>query len=113
MFTKDLIIGDLLDIYGELLTGRKAELLRQYYDEDLSLSEISENEGMSRQGARALIKKGEGELLRLEEKLGLCAKQKKRADAAARISSLLGESGAVCAENADSVRRIIRDISEQ
>ncbi len=71
MYQKDLNISFLLDFYGEAIPEKQREILSQYYDEDLSLSEIAENFGMSRQGARHLIKKGEAELLFLEEKLGL------------------------------------------
>lgn len=71
MFEKDLKIGYLLDFYGEVLTERKKEVLDMYYNEDLSLSEIAEQIGISRQGVRELIKKAEEELYFLEEKLGL------------------------------------------
>lgn len=74
MFEKDLKIGYLLDFYGEVLTERKKEVLDMYYNEDLSLSEIAEQIGISRQGVRDLIKKAEEELYFLEEKLGLAKK---------------------------------------
>ena len=61
----------LFDFYGELLTERQKEFFDLYYNEDLSLSEIAENAGISRQGVRELIKKAEDELLFFEEKLGL------------------------------------------
>ena len=61
----------LLDFYGEAIPQKHKEIMSQYYDEDLSLSEIAENFGISRQGARHLIKKGEEQLLFLEDKLGL------------------------------------------
>ncbi len=68
---KDLSYGVLLDIYGALLTERQCDLLGLYYNDDLSLSEISENTGISRQGVRDAIKRGEAELDRLEGSLGL------------------------------------------
>ena len=71
MFEKDLRIAYLLDFYGDVLTERKKEVLDMYYNEDLSLAEIAEQIGISRQGVRDLIKKAEDELLFLEEKLGL------------------------------------------
>lgn len=71
MFTKNLEITFLLDFYGEVLSSRTREMLEMYYCDDLSLSEIAENIGISRQGARQSIKKGEEELLLLEAKLGL------------------------------------------
>ena len=66
---KDLEMGYLLDFYGEVLTEKQREMLRQYYNDDLSLSEIGENFGITRQGARDAIKHGENALkeLKLEE----------------------------------------------
>ena len=75
MFEKDVKeISLLLDFYGELLSERKQSVLALYYNEDFSLAEIAEDIGISRQGARELIKKAEEELRHLEEKLGLVAK---------------------------------------
>ena len=74
MFEKDLKKAYLLDFYGDVLTERKKEVLDMYYNEDLSLAEIAEQIGISRQGVRDLIKKAEEELLFLEEKLGLAKK---------------------------------------
>ena len=68
---KNLSYGVLLDIYGQLLTERQCELLGLYYNDDYSLSEISENTGISRQGVRDAIKRGEAELDRLERSLGM------------------------------------------
>ena len=44
---KDLEMGYLLDFYGEVLTEKQREMLRQYYNDDLSLSEIGENFGIT------------------------------------------------------------------
>ena len=74
MFEKDLKKAYLLDFYGDVLTERKKEVLDMYYNEDLSLAEIAEQIGISRQGVRDLIKKAEEEILFLEEKLGLAQK---------------------------------------
>lgn len=74
MFEKDLKIAYLLDFYSDVLTERKKEVLDMYYNEDLSLAEIAEQIGISRQGVRDLIKKAEEELYFLEEKLGLAHK---------------------------------------
>ena len=67
---KDFEMGYLLDFYGEVLTPKQREMLRQYYNDDLSLSEIGENFGITRQGARDAIKHGEAALDELEQKLG-------------------------------------------
>ena len=71
MFEKNMSIAFLLDFYGEILNERKRSVLDMYYNEDLSLAEIAENEGISRQGIRHIIKKCEEELRFLEERLGL------------------------------------------
>lgn len=66
---KDLSIALLLDVYGDLLSERQQRITRDYFYDDLSLSEISENEGISRQGAHDIIKRSEQLLLFYEEKL--------------------------------------------
>ncbi len=71
MFEKDLTISFLLDFYGDVLSERKRTVLDYYYNDDLSLAEIAEEIGISRQGVRELIKKAEDELHFYEEKLGL------------------------------------------
>ena len=74
---KDLEMGYLLDFYGEVLTEKQREMLRQYYNDDLSLSEIGENFGITRQGARDAIKHGETTLKELEEKVGFAARYRR------------------------------------
>ena len=71
MFEKNLNIGFLLDFYGDVLSERHRAIMEMYYSDDLSLAEIAENEGISRQGIRHIIKKCGEELLFLEERLGL------------------------------------------
>ncbi len=88
MFEKNLSIGYLLDFYGELLTERKRGVLDMYYNEDLSLSEISDVIGISRQGVRDIIKKSETELLFYEEKLGLARRLDEVRSAVDRICTL-------------------------
>lgn len=64
----------LFDFYGELLTEKQKELFDLYYNEDLSLSEIAEHAGISRQGVRDTIVSAETTLRDTEEKLGLMKK---------------------------------------
>lgn len=67
---KELKFVLLLDCYGELLTEHQRNIMELYYCEDLSLSEIGEPRGITRQAVRALIKRTEGLLLHYEESLG-------------------------------------------
>lgn len=59
----------LLDLYGGLLTDKQRYIMDQYYNYDLTLHEIAENEGISRQGVHDLIKRSEQTLFSAEEKL--------------------------------------------
>ncbi len=68
---KDLHISFLLDFYGEMLTEKQREMIEFYYNEDLSLAEIADNQGITRQGVRDSIKRAEAQLLEMEERLGL------------------------------------------
>lgn len=71
MFEKNMNISFLLDFYGDVLTEKQREILDLYYNEDLSLAEVAESNGLTRQGVRHVIKKAEDELITLENKLGL------------------------------------------
>ncbi len=65
------VINVLLDFYGDMLTEKQRAFIEYYYNDDLSLSEIAENEGITRQGVRDAIKRAEGQLFEMEERLGL------------------------------------------
>ncbi|MBE6701925.1 MAG: winged helix-turn-helix transcriptional regulator [Ruminococcaceae bacterium] len=82
MFEKNLQLSFLLDQYGAVLGERHRTLLDYYYNQDLSLSEIAAEVGISRQGVRDSIKKAEEELLFLEERLHLHQRALQVADAA-------------------------------
>ncbi len=66
---KNVKISMLCDLYGKLLTEKQFEFLNDYYNSDLSLSEIAENNKITRQAVRDIIKKGEKKLFEYEEKL--------------------------------------------
>lgn len=72
---KNVEISLLLDLYGSLLTKRQLQLLKLYYEEDLSLGEIAQQEGVSRQAVLDSIHKGEASLFGFEKKLGLLNKE--------------------------------------
>ena len=61
----------LFDFYGELLTDRQKEFFDLYYNEDLSLAEIAENAGISRQGVRDVIVRAEAAMQEVEDKTGI------------------------------------------
>ena len=61
----------LFDFYGDLLTERQKEFFDLHYNEDLSLAEIAENYGITRQGVRDVIVRAEGTLTELEDHTGI------------------------------------------
>ena len=68
---KNLDVIILIDFYGDMLTEKQQSFLNYYYNDDLSLSEIAANEGITRQGVRDAIKRAEAQLVGMEERLGL------------------------------------------
>ncbi len=79
---KDFEVSVLLDFYGGLLPEKQRLLVEFYYNDDLSLSEISENEGITRQGVRDSIKRAEQQLRNFEDVLHLAEKTDKLRSAA-------------------------------
>lgn len=73
-------LGRLLDYYGDFLTGRQRDLLDAYVNENLSLAEIAEREGISRQGVRDGLVRAERQLTEMEARLGI-AERNLRMDA--------------------------------
>ncbi|MBR3298229.1 MAG: DNA-binding protein [Clostridia bacterium] len=67
----------LLDYYGSFLTDTQLDALRLTCDEDLSLSEIAEQRGISRQGVRDAIARGERTLVEMEARLHLIEKDRR------------------------------------
>lgn len=68
---KNIEVSLLFDFYGELLKPAGRQAINLYYNEDLSLSEIADQSGITRQGVRDSIKRCEQQLFDFEKKLGL------------------------------------------
>ena len=85
---KNVKISILLDIYGKMLTEKQYSLLDDYYNNDLSLSEIAENENITRQAVRDNLKNGENNLFEYEEKLGF---MKKSIEQEEKVEKILSE----------------------
>lgn len=68
---KNVRMAILFDYYGEMLTDKQKEYFDLYYSENLSLSEIAENDGISRQGVRDVIVRAETIMEDAEAKLGM------------------------------------------
>ena len=118
---KNLEISYLLDFYGDVLTEKQRDVMEQYYNDDLSLAEIAENFGITRQGVRDAIKRGEGILLRLEQKVGFAGRYRAMQQSLGELEELasaIRQTNAHCAVSEDIDRSsarmlaIIRSLSE-
>jgi hypothetical protein len=83
---KDLGFTVLFDIYAPLLTEKMRDTLDLYYNEDLSLAEIAETSGTSRQAVMNCIRSCEKRLSELEEQFGLLGKTRKADELLDRLS---------------------------
>ncbi len=88
---KNLNYSTLLDIYGGMLTDKQRDMMEFYYNDDLSLSEIADNCGISRQGVRDAIKRGEESLDELEEKIGVTGMMKEYEEKLAFVTAQCDE----------------------
>ena len=89
---KDMNISLLFDFYGDILTDKQQDVVDYYYNDDLSLAEISEHLGITRQGVRDSIKRAEATLIDREEKLGLA---KRFREIQRGLDSIIGEAKAI------------------
>lgn len=95
---KNVKISILSDLYGNLLTEKQFEFIDDYYNNDLSLSEIAENNNITRQAVRDIIKKGEKKLFEYEEKLMFMKRMLKQEK---KIEQVLSELNKIQKEYSD------------
>lgn len=94
----------LLDFYGQLLTRKQYDMMDLYYNSDLSLGEIAEDMGISRQGVHDSIRKAKQTLAGYEKKLGIAERfreQENNTEKALISLKLLGDSIPDLRENKD------------
>ena len=104
-------ISILLEIYGNLLTDKQKSLLEDYYNNDLSLSEIAENNEITRQAVRDILKKGEKKLFEYEEKLGI---MKKNSIQEEQIAMILSEIAKINSKDSDKeIARVLEDVKNR
>lgn len=108
----------LYDFYGELLTDRQQEFFDLYYNEDLSLAEIAENYGISRQGVRDVIVRAEGIMTEMEDKTGIIKRfhqmQKQLASASEHLEKIIAiNSSKYFDRELDNLAREVKDTIEQ
>lgn len=79
----------LLDYYGDLLTDKQKEYFDLHYNQDLTLAEIGEMNGISRQGVWEIVRRAEATMRAIDERTGLVAKYNERKEAVRGIRALL------------------------
>jgi predicted DNA-binding protein YlxM (UPF0122 family) len=101
----------LLETYGSLLTEKQRILLDDYYNRDLSLSEIAENNNITRQAVRDNLKKGEKKLFEYEEKLGIMKKNLVQEE---QIANILSEICKISTKNSDKeIADVLEDVKNK
>ena len=110
MFEKNLKLAYLLDFYGETLDEHTRAVMKAYYDDDLSLSEIASGLGISRQGVRHIIKKGEEQLEFLETRLGLAEQYERLSDKTARIIEIKEAILKTECDGADKIASLLSEV---
>lgn len=83
----------LYDFYGEMLTEHQRQVYEDYVLNDLSLGEIAENEGISRQGVHDIVRRCRRQLLGYEQKLHLVEKFERLKENLSQIARCAGEVG--------------------
>ena len=109
---KNLAYSVLLDFYGAVLTDKQRAILTEYYDEDLSLAEIAENYGITRQGVRDAIKHGEATLTDMETRLGYARREGAQRADLERLEQLVMEVRCCNTGLYTPVPQITRDTDE-
>ena len=108
---KKVEISMLCQIYGKLLTEKQFDYINDYYNNDLSLAEIAENYGITRQAARDNIKKGENKLFEYEEKLGI---MKTTINTEKKIAKILSQIATIKTQYSDEkIAKILEHIKNE
>ena len=104
--------GLLFDFYGELLTPHQQKIYGEIIYNDLSLSEMSEQEGISRQGIHDLVKRCDRQLQEYESRLGLVQRFQKIKVEADRMNKIIDSDSFASPELKEKLRASLKSIVE-
>ncbi len=111
---KNLEVTLLLDYYGELLTEKQRTIAGYYYFDDLSLAEIAENEGVTRQAVRDMIRRTEIQLIELESRLHFAHRISEVTDALSQMRAMAEKEGGAFADSVSSgCTALIKDLLKE
>lgn len=112
---KKFILSLLLDFYGDLLTEKQREIMTLYFNDDLSLSEIAADCGITRQAAHDTIRRTESILEEYERTLGLLARYQKLLQSLSQVekaveglSPYVSQSGEISLHRLQDTVRLLR-----
>jgi len=105
--------GLLFDFYGELLTPHQQKIYSEIVFNDLSLGEMSEQEGISRQGIHDLIKRCDKMLLEYENKLGLISKFQKIKHEVEQCETVVSNETSISGEIKEKICSFLDNIIEE
>ena len=101
----------LYDFYGSLLNKSQNEVMALYHEDNLSLSEIAEELGQTRQAVHYTLRKAETALNSYEEKLGLVATYRENRLLAQKLFGII-DSACIAEHYAEKIKKIIEQITE-
>ena len=98
-------VAELYDIYGPLLNEKQRDVINCYYNEDLSLQEIAENNNKSKQAISDMMTRTVDKLFEFEDELSLLEKKDELKDALTSIRELMENS-----KNKEAIEKITETI---
>lgn len=110
-FDKNIRIGWLLDYYGEFLTPRQRDILQLHHYDDLSLGEIAERMGITRQGVHDALRRGAQILEDCEQRLGLLRHTQTTREALERLLAQLEGKDTLDHAQTEELRRSLTAVA--
>ena len=108
---KKVQLSMLYGIYGNLLTPKQQNIIRDFANNDLSITEISENYDITRQAVQEIVRKGEQRLLEYEQKLGI---MKKTLNQEQQIQNILSQISKISTDATDKqVEKILKNVRKE
>ena len=107
--SKDLAACTLIDHYGAMLTEHQRDIVTYYYFDDLSLAEIAENEGITRQAVRDTLKRAAAQLEQTEKLLGI---YKQNAAISEKVDEIIRLCDEMQGENANRIKSVALSLKE-
>jgi predicted DNA-binding protein YlxM (UPF0122 family) len=109
---KNIRISCLLSFYGDFLTEKQREFMQLHYDEDLTLAEIAERGGITRQGVHDALKRGEEILESCEGRLGLFEKYRSVQNSLEGLNGFLQDKKSLNAAEIEELKSKLKETAE-